>query len=172
MLRWWFGTPGALFARVETLMPDRIDPETGTAWTATADDFVHLLTRHPTCPHADVRITGVTRQASPESTIVHGTEGTLVLHHGVRERLWLARGEGPPAEITVDDPDEALEGIEPGSWSGHVLRMLRETVAAIRDDRAVTEGATFADGVVTQVLLDAARASHADGCWTTVGVPT
>lgn len=165
LLRWWFGPLHALFARLETMQPDRVDPVTGAAWRATADDFVHLIVGQDRCLHTDVRISGVPRHAVDNATVVYGSEGTLVLRHGVRETLQIARDGGDFEDVTVIDPDEALPGIEAGAWSAHALRLFRVLFAAVREGRPVPEGATFDDGVATQEALDAARRSHAARGW-------
>jgi predicted dehydrogenase len=100
LLRWWFGPVVAAFARLETLTPDRVDPDTGAAWTATADDFVHLLTEHDRCRHADVRLSAVAPVAHDNATVVHGREGTLLLRHE-DESLHVAR---PRRRVRGRDP--------------------------------------------------------------------
>jgi predicted dehydrogenase len=167
LLRWWFGPVVATFARLETLTPDRVDPDTGMPWTATADDFVHLLTGHDRCRHADVRLSAVAPVAHENATVVHGREGTLLLRHD-DETLHVARAGGAFADVTLRDPHADLPGIGPGVWNVATVGLLRELCAAIRERRAPSAGATFEDGWRNQRVLDAAREAHAERRWVPV----
>jgi predicted dehydrogenase len=164
LLRWWFGPVVATFARLETLTPDRVDPATGAAWTATADDFVHLLTAHDRCRHADVRLSAVAPVAHENATVVHGREGTLLLRHE-DESLHMARPGGAFGDVTLRDPNADLPGIGPGVWNVATVGLLRELCAAIDEGRAPAAGATLDDGWRNQRVLDAARQAHAERGW-------
>ncbi len=167
LLRWWFGPAVATFARLETLTPARVDPDTGAAWTATADDFVHLLTAHERCPHADVRLSAVATVAHENATVVHGREGTLLLRHD-DETLHVARPGGAFEDVTLRDPNADLPGVGPGVWNVATVGLLRELCAAIGEGRAPAAGATLDDGWRNQRALDAARQAHAERRWVRV----
>ena len=167
LLRWWFGPVLATFARLETLTPDRVDPVTGAAWTATADDFVHLLTEHDRCRHADVRLSAVAPVAHENATVLHGREGTLLLRHD-DETLHVARPGGAFEDITERDPNAELPGVGPSVWNVATVGLLQELCSAIHEGRAPAAGATFEDGWRNQRVLDAARQAHAERRWVRV----
>ena len=61
-----------------------------------------------------------------------------------------------------------VPGMRDTGWSRGFTRFAQEIVRALREGRATVEGAaTFADGHRTQLVLDAARRSHAAGVWAT-----
>jgi predicted dehydrogenase len=98
-----------------------------------------------------------------EHTIeVFGSEGALrVTREGV---LWHARvGEGSWREVETARAPLA-DGMRDSEWSRGFTVFSREIVAALAEGRNEIEGAaTFEDGHRTQLVLDAARASHASG---------
>ena len=167
LLRWWFGPVVATFGRLETMTPDRVDPATGATWTATADDFVHLLTEHERCCHADMRLSAVAPIAHENATVVHGREGTLLLRHD-DETLHVARPGEAFEDVTLRDPNADLPGVGPGVWSVATVGLLHELCAAILDGREPAAGATLEDGWRNQRVLDAVRQAHAERRWVRV----
>jgi hypothetical protein len=58
--------------------------------------------------------------------------------------------------------------MQDNGWSRGFTRFAQEIVGALLEGRqTVEEAATFADGHRTQLVLDAARRSHASGSWAT-----
>lgn len=155
-------------AALATHVSERSDSESGEARRVTTDDESSMLLNFE---DGDVteRATGVvalsmTEAGEPEHTIeVFGSEGALkVTREG---RLWRARvGEGAWREVETERAPLA-EGLRDNEWARGFTVFSREIVAALAEGRAAVEGAaTFDDGHATQLVLDAARASHAAGC--------
>ena len=167
LMRWWFGPSVAVSARLATLNPDRIDPETGVSWRATADDAVQLSLVHDRGLHCDVRLSGVAPVALDNMTLVNGRDATLLLRHD-QETLHLVRPGGAAEDITVRDPNAQLPGVGSDVWHVATVSLLQELCAALQEGRAPAAGATFDDGWRNQLVLDAARRSHASRCWVDV----
>lgn len=164
MLRWWLGEVTEVCGEVLTMVPDRVDKHTGETWTATADDVAHLMLYTERDTLATVFMSGVARHNFGNHTQVFGSEGTLLLSNE-DERLLLARGDGPLEDITVYDPHADLPGINKGIWNVSVVGLLKEFTAAIREGRAIREGATLYDGLETQRVMDAVRLSTTERRW-------
>lgn len=164
MLRWWLGEPVSVIGQALTMVPQRIDPETGTGWTATADDLSHLTLEWPSGTLAQVFMSGVAATNIGNDTLVCGGRGTLRLSNS-DERLWFDRGGQGWEEITVTDPAASLPGLNKGIWNVSVLSALRELCSAIEDGRALARGATMVDGLRNQMVLDAVVASTRSRAW-------
>jgi predicted dehydrogenase len=94
---------------------------------------------------------------------VFGSEGAL--RAAGAGGLWHSRvGEGEWRKVETEDAPLA-EGLRDNEWSRGFTVFAREIVEALRAGRNVVGGAaTFDDGHRTQLVLDAARESHAGGC--------
>lgn len=155
-------------ASLATHVSERPDAESGAARVVTTDDEANMLLNFADGKVTE-RATGVValsmvEAGEPEHTIeVFGSEGALrVTREGV---LWHARvGEGVWRESETERAPLA-EGMRDNEWSRGFTVFSREIVAALAEGRTSVEGAaTFEDGHKTQLVLDAARASHAAGC--------
>lgn len=164
LLRWWFGEVIAVLGRVETMIPNRIDRASGEPWTATADDFVHLLLRQRHSRHSDVVMSGVARHNMDNVTQIYGSEATLLLTNK-DERLLIGAPGGDFEEISVRDPNAELAGVGKGIWNVSFVALMQELCSAISEGRPVRHGATFADGYRNQLVLDAAKRSHHEQRW-------
>lgn len=160
-------------ASLATHVSERPDSESGERRRVTTDDEANMLLNFADNEVTE-RATGVvalsmTEAGEPEHTIeVFGSEGALrVTREGV---LWHARvGEGVWRESETERAPLA-EGMRDNEWSRGFTVFSREIVAALAEGRDTIEGAaTFEDGHGTQLVLDAARASHASGCRVAVG---
>ena len=147
-----------------TLVPDRTDPTTGEAWTATADDVAFLSLEMESGPVAQVFMSGVAAHGMGNETRIFGSEGTITLSNNDERLLFAPRG-ADFREITAPDPNADLPGVNPGIWNVSVVALMRELAAAIREDRPPTRGATFVDGFLNQRVLDAVRVSQAERRW-------
>jgi predicted dehydrogenase len=168
LLRWWCGEVTAVCARVATMIPDRIDRATAEPWTATADDFVHLLLHQERSRHSDVLMSGVARHNLDNVTQIFGSEGTILLSNR-DERLLLAAPGGDFEDVSRPDPNADLPGVGSGIWNVSFVALFQELCAAIREGRPVGQGATFEDGWRNQVVLDAAKRSSLERRWIDVG---
>ncbi len=72
------------------------------------------------------------------------------------------------SDITVDDPNAQLPGLNKGIWNVSVVAALRELTGAIREGRALRQGATFEDGLKNQQVLDAVKQSTQTRSWVDV----
>ncbi|MEY8117844.1 Gfo/Idh/MocA family protein [Falsihalocynthiibacter sp. BN13B15] len=166
LLRWWLGEePTSVMGQALTVVPDRIDPKTGEAWTATADDLSHFTLEMTSGAIAQVFMSGVATANIGNDTQIFGSKGTLTLSNG-DERLYFAKaGEKDFSDISVDDPNAGLEGLNKGIWNVSVLAALQELTGAIAEKRQLKQGATFVDGLRNQLVLDAIHTSTASRRW-------
>ncbi len=164
LLRWWLGEPAAVMGQALTIVPDRVDRETGEAWTATADDLSHLTLEMASGAVAQVFMSGVAANNIGNDTAIYGSKGTITLSNA-DEVLRFARAGQGFEEVAVDDPLAGVEGLEAGIWNRSVYPALRELTSAIAEGRELARGATFVDGLRNQLVLDAVQASTRSRRW-------
>lgn len=164
MLRWWLGEVAWVTGAAPIVIPDRKDKTTGEAWTATADDLAWMGLEMESGAPAQVFMSGVAAHNIGNVTQVFGSKGTITLDNG-DEKLWFARAGQSFEEITETDPNADLPGLNPGIWNVSVVAAMQELTGAIREGRPLTRGATFADGLANQKVLDAVRVSGAERRW-------
>ena len=164
MLRWWLGEPFSGIGQARSILPVRVVKSSGAPSTATADDLSHLTLQFPTGALAQVFMSGVAANNMGNETQIFGSKGTLTLSNS-DEKLYFAKAGQGFDDISVPDPNAQLENLNKGIWNVSVLAALSELVAAIKEARALTQGATFVDGVRNQTVLDAVLASTRDRCW-------
>ena len=70
--------------------------------------------------------------------------------------------------MSEHDPNADLPGINKGIWNVSFVRLIQEVTSAIREGRAPQAGATFADGLKCQQMMDAVRQSSIDRHWITL----
>ena len=168
-LHWLLGTTVShVSASLATNVAERPDPASGAPRRVTTDDEASLLVHFEDGGAAE-RATGVVsismaEAGRPEHAVeVFGTEGALRIDGAAR--LWRARvGEGAWQEVGAEAAPLAA-GLRDNEWARGFTAFAREIVDALREGRTAVDGAaTFDDGHRTQLVLDAARASHASGC--------
>lgn len=164
MLRWWLGPVTAVMGQALTMVPQRIDKRTGEAWTATADDVAYFTLQMQSGALAQVFMSGVAAHNMGNVTQVFGSKGTVLLDNET-EKLMFARAGQSFEDITVEDPNARLPGLNKGIWNVSVVAALREMVSAIQDGRRLASGATFFDGLANQQVLDAVRQSTTARQW-------
>ena len=164
LLRWWLGEVAWVTGAAPVMVPDRIDPASGEAWRATADDLAHFTLEMESGAIAQVFMSGVAAHGTGNQTRIFGSEGTIVLDNA-DERLLLAKDGGDFEDVTVPDPNAALPGVNHGIWNVSVVALMQELCAAVREGRKPSQGATFADGLANQIVLDAVRISGAERRW-------
>jgi len=164
MLRWWLGEVAWVSGAAPTIIPDRTDKTTDEAWTATADDLAWMSLEMATGAIAQVFMSGVAAHNIGNLTQVFGSKGTVTLDNA-DEKLWFAKAGQGFDEITETDPNAALPGLNPGIWNVSVVSVMRELAGAIAQGRGLQRGATFADGLANQKVLDAVRISGTERRW-------
>lgn len=164
LLRWWLGEVAWVTGAAPTMVPARVGRDGGEPWTATADDVAYFTAEMDSGAVAQVFMSGVAAHGMGNATRIFGSEGTITLHND-DERLYFGpRGE-ELREITVHDPNAALEGVNRGIWNVSVVALMQELCSAIRDGRPLARGATFVDGLANQRVLDAVKLSGAERRW-------
>jgi predicted dehydrogenase len=163
LVRWWFGEIRAVSGQALTLAPERRDKATGASWLASADDLTHFALEMTSGPLVQVLITGLAHHGLDNVTQIFGSKGTIWLSNN-DEKLLFARAGEPLRDMSVADPNASLEGVGSGIWNVSVVGLMRELVAAIRQQRKPA-GATFEDGWRNQLVLDAVRRSDAERRW-------
>jgi len=164
LLRFWLGDIGAISGQIAVMVPDRLDKNTGEPWTATADDQVSFSAEMQNGALASVFLSGVARHAVGNHVQIFGSEGTIKLTDA-DEKLWVARAGEDFQDMSETDPNAALSGIGKGIWNVSVVAMMQEIISAIREGRATRDAATFADGLRTQIAMDAVRQSSSERRW-------
>ncbi|MEM6593714.1 MAG: Gfo/Idh/MocA family oxidoreductase [Pseudomonadota bacterium] len=164
LLRWWLGEPEAVIGQALTVLPHRVDRESGAAWTATADDLAHFTLEMQSGALAQVFMSGVAASNMGNETQIFGSKGTITLSNS-DEKLYFARGGQSFDDISVTDPNARLDGLNKGIWNVSVLAALQELTSAIKENRALAHGADFVDGLRNQLVLDAVVASTKTRRW-------
>lgn len=158
LIRFWLGDIGALTGQVRTMVPNRIDKDTGEAWTATADDLSYFNAEMTSGALVSCFMSGVARHNMDNHVQIFGSEGSILLSNS-DEKLMFARTGEPFQDISESDPNADLPGVNKGIWNVSVVGMMREITDAIREGRPTREAATFADGHKTQLAMDAVHES-------------
>lgn len=164
MLRWWLGEPVSVVGQALTIVPDRVDPKTGDAWTATSDDLSYFTLEMQSGALAQVFMSGVAATNMGNETQVFGSKGTITLSNS-DEKLYFAKAGQSMEDISVNDPHASLEGLNKGIWNVSVLAALQELTGAITEDRELQRGASFVDGLRNQMVLDAVISSTKSRKW-------
>lgn len=167
LLRFWLGDIDSLSGHITTMVPDRKDKNTGEPWTATADDQVSFTATMKNGALASVFLSSAARHGTGNSVQIFGSEGSIRLSND-DEKLWLARVGEDYQDVSESDPNASLEGIGKGIWNVSFVALMRELTDAIREQRAVTQVATFKDGLKTQQAMDAVRQSWLERRWITL----
>lgn len=171
--RWKLGTEiAAVSCMLNTHIAERPEKTTGKLRSVTSDDEAKLhfrfadgsLTRNATGAAA----ISVVESGSYENRLeIFGSTGALMVAE--TGELWHSRaGSGTWRPVQVHQ-DPLAPGMRPASWSRGFAAVACDIVEALREGRTTVEGAaTFDDGYRVQLVLDAARASNASGCWAMV----
>ena len=109
-------------------------------------------------------LSGAARHGTGNQTQVFGSEGTITLADN-DERLLVAKAGEDFVDMSERDPNADLDGIGGGIWNVSFVALMQELTAAIREERSLSWGATFADGHLCQIAMDAVRQSHVERRW-------
>ena len=164
LLRWWLGEVKWVSGAAPVMVPDRLDPGTGERWTATADDVAFFTAEMASGAVAQVFMSGVAAHDMGNATRIFGSRGTITLSNDDEKLLFAPEGEDLQ-DITITDPNADLPGVNAGIWNVSVVALMQELASAIREERKPSRGATFADGLANQAVLDAVRISGTERRW-------
>lgn len=164
LLRFWLGDIGAVSGQVMTMIPNRTDKNTGEPFVVTSDDVTTFTAEFQSGAVAQVFMSGVARNNIGNHVQIFGSEGSIKLSDG-EEKLWLAKPGEDFVDVSESDPNANLPGIGKGIWNVSFVSLIQEATSAIREGRKVSWGATFADGLKTQIAMDAIRMSSNERRW-------
>ena len=164
LLRFWLGEIGSISGQIATMTGDRIDRDSGAAWQATADDQASFVMEMQNSALCSVFLSGAARHSGSNQAQIFGSEGTIMLADN-DEKLLVARAGEDFLDMSLSDPNAELAGIGGGIWNVSFVALMQELTAAIREERKLAWGATFADGHQCQIAMDAIRQSSADRRW-------
>jgi len=171
--RWLLGTEiSEVCCILSTHIATRPD-NSGEMRDVTTDDDTKLMFRFADSPLGK-NVTGTASLSVVESgqyenrLEVFGTKGALMVEES-GDLSHSPAGSGSWKPVSVEESAIA-PGMREASWSRGFTVFSAAIVGALREERTTVPGAaTFEDGYRIQLVLDAARASHASGCWTRVG---
>jgi predicted dehydrogenase len=175
-LHWLLGAPvSRIFCQLSTHIPARPDPAQGSEMRpVTTDDAANLILNFaggdliaPAGATANVSMSFVEAGEPVHLLEIFGERGALRMD--AAGKLWSAEvGAGRWLLLPQTDRIVPVPGMQDNEWSRGFARFSQEIVCALLEGRNSVEGAaTFADGHRTQLVLDAARRSHASGSWAT-----
>jgi len=170
-IHWLFGPIQRLCARLNTAIPTRPDPETGTPMPVDADDTCTVMIELRDGTLCQVCISAVTYQGRGHWVEVYGDRGTLVLGsdnqkdyvHGFK--LWAAPA-GQPLTLQEIPPRLAFAATYPDGRIAPFIRIVERWVEGIRQGRSPVP--SLKEGVYSQLLMDLAHQSHQTGAWVEV----
>ncbi len=162
LVRFHLGEIASVRAELATFVPERADAE-GVARKVTADEYAGLMLRLESGATVDLR-TSVMLPAEHAFVVqVAGEEGTARIVGGDKLLFGKAGEELAPVEVEPPLPSYEELGIPAAGIFARCLPLyLKDVVGAVRDGSELEDAATFADGLATQRVLDAARRSAAD----------
>jgi predicted dehydrogenase len=148
-------------ATLRTLVDKR--PHDGELRDVTSDDLATIHLRLRGGASAVMQFSTVsTGPDEPASMTIYGERGAIRI---IGEEVLLSQKNAPFARITGGPLESRPGNSAGGAYGSGTLHLGRALKAALDDgDRdALAPGATFADGLMQQRVLDAARASSANG---------
>jgi predicted dehydrogenase len=165
----------ALLGPVQSVMADIETVHAARGGTAvTNDDQAHMLCRFSGGAMGHMYFSRVaTGRKMGYIYEVSGTHGALRFNQEDQNSLWLYRAEGPQAErgfrqilTGPEHPDYAAFCQGPGHGTGYqdqIIIEARDFLEAVAD--GVSRWPDFTAGLDVARVIDAARQSHAHGCW-------
>jgi predicted dehydrogenase len=170
---WMLGAEiSQVFCMLSTHISERPDKATGAMRRVTSDDEANLLFRF-----ADSSVTANTTGAAWLSVVesggqenrleIYGSTGALMVEE--TGELWHSpAGSGTWRPVPVDQ-DPMAKGMRESSWARGFTAFSGALIEALHNGKTTVEGAaTFEDGYRTQLVLDGARNSSANGCWVVI----
>jgi predicted dehydrogenase len=172
-LRWLFGEIEAVCAVVETMVPERKDPATGAMKPNETDDYCSVLLRFAPqegrAAQGTILLSALYASGGKNQVSAVGSNGTLLLDG--EETLLGALGYNHQfEEMSLSDRALEISVIPNNIWARSFYHLARETVQALRENRAeIAHAATFNDGLRCQEVIDAVITSSGERRWMDVG---
>jgi predicted dehydrogenase len=171
-VRYTFGEVVRGRGDLRTMFAERPDAATGAPRRVTADDYAAFWLELDGGAVVSGLLTSVARSRVPGQTIsAHGTDGSLVLEPS--GKLYGRRADEKEfADLSAPPPpfDAAAMKMPDTIWSRAFVLYAAEIAKALAAGRAtLPDAATFEDGLRTQEVLDALRASAGRGDWVECG---
>jgi predicted dehydrogenase len=162
--------PSEVLGALKVHTAERMEPGSGTSRPVTADEEASVLLRFGPDVTASVELSSVAAGEPVHAVEVFGARGALRIE---RHRLWRsAVGSRSWEPVELPALEELPAGLPDTEWARGFLLFAREVVRALREGRALVEGAaTFEDGWRNQRVLDAARRSHEERRWVELAPP-
>jgi predicted dehydrogenase len=168
-MRWMFGEIEAVCGVVATMVPERKDQKTGEMKANETDDYSSFLVRFSPhdgrVSHGVVSLSALFISGGKNMVTAVGSNGTLVMEG--EETLLGAMGFNHQFEdMSLTDRAREIAVVPDNIWARSFYHLARETVQALREDRAeIAHAATFTDGMHCQEVLDAVLLSHEEQRW-------
>jgi len=159
-LRWWLGDVASVRARLTTSIAELPSDEGPRA--VETDDGVDLALRFADGAAASVQLTAVAHRYEGFRWEVHGTEGSLWIDPDGTLAI-APRSSDERIAVPIEDglgEDPVLDG---SLWARGMVLFAGDLHPAVERGVAPGYAATFEDGLATQRVLDAARASDEAG---------
>ena len=171
--RWLLGVEVMqVFANLATHVKERQDAD-GKKRFVTTDDECNMLLRFADGDLAKGATGAVSlslvEAGAPEHRLeIYGAKGSLMVE--ANGELWLSNvGEKAWRHVKFD-LGELAPGINPSGWGRGFTAFAKLIIKALQEGQKTVGGAaTFDDGCQTQLVMDAARAAHEQGCWVRPG---
>ena len=155
---WLCGNISAIRAELRTLVSER--PFGDSVKPVTSDDFLTTELRFERGATAQIFMNSVAA-VSENTIIIHGENGALKLDD---DKLWYAPLRGAWQDRTPAHSVMLPESIRYGNFPNGTVYFGHALQAWLNGDyAALSEAATFADGLRTQRLIDAAHQSNETG---------
>ena len=166
--RWLTGAEIAeVFCSLKTNIKERADPNSNQKRPVTSDDEANLILRlndseFAIDPSATVSLSVVEAGKFEHRVEIFGTKGAVAIEEG--GELWHSQMSDNDWHRIDIDLGAAAPNVAPGGWSRGFMNFSKKIIGALREGKNTVEGAaTFADGLKTQIILDAARKSDHEG---------
>lgn len=166
-----FGRPQSVCAEVRTSEPVRDLPDGGRL-AVTADDTAALLMRMECGVIAILSVSVMGAHTDHYRLELFGSDGTIIGDGGLRSARYRAglAGDDGLAPLSVDEREPANPDVLPSGLAGHAARalalMLHDWLPAF--DGAPSAAPTFADGLLSLAVIDAAHRSATGEGWVDV----
>ncbi len=167
-LRWFLGTEiSSVFCQLQTQVKKRREPVSGELRDVTSDDQANLLLRLYDGPMTEYTTANVSASMTdyPEyqnRVEFFGAKGAIRVDH--RGDIYFGRASSNEWTAVNNELGEIIEGEADTGFSRGFINFSREVIEALlKGETQIEQAATFDDGYLIQLALDAARESDTGG---------